>query len=107
MTPLPAPAPCPLTNISSSADLELRARLLTAARQRFLRFSHENTSLEDLARAAGLKLSQVHKHFKDVYAVMVALERALVVGSVAPRGPRPLPRGLQRHVAATRHQGER
>ncbi|HEY3859013.1 MAG TPA: hypothetical protein VGM47_05310 [Gammaproteobacteria bacterium] len=104
MTPLPAPAPCPLLNITSSAELELRARLLAAARQRFLRFSHENTSLDDLARAAGLKVSQVRKHFEDVYSVMVALERALVVGSVAKRGPRPMPRGFRKDTAATRPQ---
>jgi|SRR5579885_1406503 len=79
---------CPLLNINSADDLAVRGRILAAAKQRFTRFSHEDTSLEDLARAAGLKLRQVRKHFDDVYAVMVALQRALE-HPMSNRGPRP------------------
>ncbi|HEY3643956.1 MAG TPA: TetR family transcriptional regulator [Gammaproteobacteria bacterium] len=80
--------PCPLLNINSADDLVVRGRILAAAKQRFARFGCEDTTLEDLARAASLKVKQVHKHFTDVYAVMVALQRTLEHPR-AQRGPRP------------------
>src|ERR1041385_697532 len=80
--------PCPLHSITSSAQLELRGRILAAAKQRFARFSHEDTSLKDLARGAGLPEVVVRQHFEDVYAVMVALQRSLDRRPAA-RGPRP------------------
>jgi hypothetical protein len=104
MTPRPQ-LPCPLLNITSSAQLELRGRLLSAARQRFTRFSREETSLSDIARIAGVPETEARLHFADVYAVMVALERALTVGPMAPRGPRPNRRGFQRDTTATRSLG--
>ena len=81
-------SPCPLLSINSAGDLEVRGRILAAAKLRFKRFSSEETSLEDLARAAGVKLVQARKHFADVYAVMVALQRTLE-HPMANRGPRP------------------
>jgi AcrR family transcriptional regulator len=79
---------CPLVNINNADDLVVRGRVLEAAKVRFKRFGNENTSIEDLARAAGLKPVQVRKHFEDVYAVMVALQRTLD-HPMANRGPRP------------------
>ena len=81
-------SPCPLVNINSADDLVVRGRILAAAKQRFNRFGCEDTSLDDLARAAGLKPVQVRKHFDDTYAVMVALQRALE-HPMTHRGPRP------------------
>lgn len=80
--------PCPLVNINSADDLVVRGRVLAAAKLRFKRFNHENTSLEDLARAANLKPVQVRKHFEDVYEVMLAVQRVLD-HPAAKRGPRP------------------
>ena len=80
--------PCPLLNINSADDLAVRGSILAAAKQRFNRFSSDDTTLEDLARAAGLKVKQVRKHFADVYAVMVALQRTLE-HPATQRGPRP------------------
>ena len=81
-------SPCPLLNINSADDLAVRGRVLAAAKQRFNRFSHEDTTLDDLARAAGLKVKQVRKHFADVYSVMIALQRTLD-HPLAHRGTRP------------------
>jgi AcrR family transcriptional regulator len=81
-------SPCPLLHINSADDLVVRGRILAAAKQRFARFGCEGTSLDDLARGAGLKLQQVSKHFADSYAVMVALQRTLE-HPMAQRGPRP------------------
>lgn len=88
MAPDTTQSPCPLVNINSADDLVVRGRVLAAAKIRFKRFNREETTLEDLARAAGLKPVQVRKYFEDVYAVMEALQRALD-HPMANRGPRP------------------
>jgi AcrR family transcriptional regulator len=77
----------PLLQITSADRLEVRARVLAAARQRFMRFSHEQTSLTDLARAASVPLDEVKRHFADIRAVLVALQRALDGGRPAYRRP--------------------
>lgn len=88
MAPDTTQSPCPLVNINNADDLVVRGRVLAAAKIRFKRFSRDETSLEDLARAAGLKPVQVRKHFENMYEVMVALQRALD-HPAANRGPRP------------------
>ncbi len=80
-------APHPLLQITSADRLEVRARILAAARQRFLRIGHEQTSLADLARAASVSVDEVRRHFADVRAVLVALQRALDGGRPAYRRP--------------------
>ena len=77
----------PLLQITSADRLEVRARILAAARQRFLRFGHEQTSLMDLARAASVPMDEVKRHFADIRAVLVALQRALDGGRPAYRRP--------------------
>lgn len=77
----------PLLQITSANRLEVRARILAAARQRFLRFGHEQTSLMDLARAASVPVDEVRRHFADIRAVLVALQRALDGGRPAYRRP--------------------
>lgn len=77
----------PLLQITSADRLEVRARILAAARQRFLRFGHEQTSLTDLARAASVPVDEVKRHFADIRAVLVALQRVLDGGRPAYRRP--------------------
>jgi AcrR family transcriptional regulator len=77
----------PLLQITSADRLEVRARILVAARQRFMRFSHEQTSLMDIARAASVSVDEVKLHFTDIRAVLVALQRALDGGRPAYRRP--------------------
>ena len=77
----------PLLQITSANRLEVRARILAAARQRFLRFGHEQTSLMDLARAASVPMDEVRRHFADIRAVLVALQRVLDGGRPAYRRP--------------------
>jgi AcrR family transcriptional regulator len=78
----------PLLKITSAAQLEIRRRILTAARQRFARFSHEDTTLTDIARGAGLPPDEVRLHFADTRAVLLALRRTLDSSRSAARGPR-------------------
>jgi AcrR family transcriptional regulator len=77
----------PLLRITSADRLEIRARILAAARQRFARFSHQETSIVDIARAAALPADEVRLHFADIRALMVALQRALDGGRPAYRRP--------------------
>lgn len=67
----------PLLRITSAAQLALRGRILAAARQRLLRFRAEDTTLGDIARAAGLPEETVRQHFEDRHAVLKALQRGL------------------------------
>jgi AcrR family transcriptional regulator len=90
MTPRSATTRCPLLSITSSAQLELRGRILTAAKLRFARFGLEETALSDIARLAGVPEKAVRKHFDDTMGVMVALQRSLDRRPTA-RGPRPRP----------------
>jgi AcrR family transcriptional regulator len=77
----------PLLQITSAERLEVRARILAAARQRFMRFGHEQTSLGDIARAATVPVDEVRLHFADIRAVLLALQRALDGGRPAYRRP--------------------
>ncbi len=88
MTPRTVPpTPHPLLRITSSAQLELRSRILAAAKQRFTRFSHEDTTLTDIARLAGMAEDVVRQHFEDTLALMWALQRSLDRGKRANRRP--------------------
>jgi AcrR family transcriptional regulator len=73
--------PHPLLMITSAAQLAIRAQILTAARQRFARFDHKDTSIADIARGAGLPLDDVRLHFPDTIAVLLALQRGLDGGA--------------------------
>ncbi|HSN17335.1 MAG TPA: hypothetical protein VLV87_03915 [Gammaproteobacteria bacterium] len=75
----------PLLKITSSAQLELRARILAAARQRFARFSREDTTLADIARLAHLELEDVEDHFEDTHELMLALQRSMNRGHASRR----------------------
>jgi AcrR family transcriptional regulator len=77
----------PLLQITSADRLAVRARILAAARQRFTRFGHEQTSLVDIARAAALPADEVRLHFADTRAVLIALQRALDGGRPTYRRP--------------------
>jgi AcrR family transcriptional regulator len=77
----------PLLQITSADRLEIRARILAAARQRFARHAQQETSLADIARAAALSADEVRLHFGDMRAVLVALQRALDGGRPAHRRP--------------------
>lgn len=92
MPQLPASAPTlhPLLKITSSAQLELRGRILAAAKQRFARFSHEDTTLADIARIAHLDEEAVEEHFEDTYTLLLALQRSMDRGRASRRpGTRP------------------
>lgn len=87
---LSAQAPHPLLRITSSAQLELRGRILAAAKQRFARFSHEDTTLADIARIAHLDEEAVEEHFEDTYSLLLALQRSMDRGRASRRpGTRP------------------
>jgi hypothetical protein len=67
----------PLLQITSADRLQIRARILAAARQRFARHTHQETTIADIARAAALPVDEVQLHFADIRAVLVTLQRAL------------------------------
>src|SRR6185437_10736379 len=50
-----------------------RARILTAARWCFLNFGFAKTSLEDIARRAGLSRTLLYRTFKDKEAIYLAV----------------------------------
>jgi len=101
LRPASQTAPHPLRAITSSAQLELRARILVAAKQRFARFSHEDTTLNDIARIAGMAEDLVRQHFEDTYVLLVALQRSLERGKRASRRPGSSPRSFQKTEATT------
>lgn len=84
---LPVSAPHPLLRITSSAQLELRSRILAAAKQRFARFAHEDTTLADIARIAQLDEEEVEEHFEDTHALLLALQRSMDRGRALSRKP--------------------
>jgi AcrR family transcriptional regulator len=96
--------PHPLRAITSSAQLELRARILIAAKQRFARFSHEDTTLGDIARIAGMAEDMVRQHFEDTYVLLVALQRSLERGKRASRKTSPGGRRSFQKTEATTHR---
>ena len=96
MPHLPATATThPLLKITSSAQLELRGRILAAAKQRFARFSREDTTLADIARLARLEIDDVEDHFEDVDELMSAVQRTMDRGRTPRRpGNRPVRHGF-------------
>jgi AcrR family transcriptional regulator len=75
----------PLLKITSSAQLELRGRILAAAKQRFARFSREDTTLADIARLAHLEVDDVEEHFEDTQELLVAVQRSMDRGRASRR----------------------
>lgn len=81
----PTRATHPLLKITSSAQLELRGRILAVAKQRFARFSEEDTSLADIARLAHLEIDDVEDHFEDTHELLLAVQRSMDRGRAARR----------------------
>lgn len=96
---LPTHASHPLLKITSSAQLELRGRILAVAKQRFARFSEEDTSLADIARLAHLEIDDMEEHFEDTHELLLAVQRSMDRGKAARR-PNNRP---GRHGFASRH----
>ena len=69
-----AQAPHPLLRITSSAQLEIRGRILAAAKQRLGR---EDITLADIARLAHLELEEVEEHFEDADEMLRAVQRSM------------------------------
>jgi AcrR family transcriptional regulator len=86
-------------NIQDSTGTELRARIVTAARECFRRFGFAKTSMQEIARASDMSAANLYRFYEGKMAIgaaVAAAEQAAMLAAcdqaVTAAGPEPVDR---------------